>query len=82
MSIVSFNGTLVNMLQMSYGIINLLEELTSCTFLQNGKECQSCRIDNDAGCQSCYIGETKRHLSMRINEHLVTDKKSQISNIY
>ena len=31
-----------------------------------------------AGCQSCYIGETKRHLPTRINEHLVTDKKSYI----
>ena len=31
-----------------------------------------------AGCQSCYIGETKRHLPTRINEHLVTDKRSYI----
>ena len=31
-----------------------------------------------AGCQSCYIGETKRHLPTRINEHLLTDKKSNI----
>ena len=31
-----------------------------------------------AGCQSCYIGETKRHLPTRINEHLVTEKKSRI----
>ena len=30
------------------------------------------------GCQSCYIGENKRHLPTRINEHLVTDKKSYI----
>ena len=35
-----------------------------------------------AGCQSCYIGETKRHLPTRINEHLVTDKKSHIFSIY
>ena len=26
----------------------------------------------------CYIGDTKRHLPRRINEHLVTDKKSHI----
>ena len=31
-----------------------------------------------AGCQSCYIGETKRHLPTRIKEHLQTDKKSHI----
>ena len=31
-----------------------------------------------AGCQSCYIGETKHHLPTRINERLVTDKKSHI----
>ena len=31
-----------------------------------------------AGCQSRYIGETKRHLRIRINEHLVTDKKPNI----
>ena len=31
-----------------------------------------------AGCQSCYISETKRHLPTRISEHLVTDKKSHI----
>ena len=31
-----------------------------------------------AGCQSCYIGETKRHLPTRVNEHLVIDKKSPI----
>ena len=29
-----------------------------------------------AGCQSGYIVETKRYLSRRINEHLVTHKKS------
>ena len=27
-----------------------------------------------AGCQSCYIGKTKRHLPTKINKHLVTDK--------
>ena len=31
-----------------------------------------------AGCNSCYIGETERHLSTRIREHLSTDKKSHI----
>ena len=30
------------------------------------------------GCQSCYFVETKRHLPTRINELLVTDKKSYI----
>ena len=30
------------------------------------------------GCQSCYIGETRRHLVTRIKEHLITDKKSYI----
>ena len=33
-----------------------------------------------AGCQSCYIGETKRQLPTRINEHLITEKKSRIFN--
>ena len=31
-----------------------------------------------AGCQSGYIGETKRHLPTRIKEHLQTDTKSHI----
>ena len=31
-----------------------------------------------AGCQSCYIGETKCHLPTRIKEHLQTDTKSHI----
>ena len=31
-----------------------------------------------AGCQTCYVGETRRHLTTRIHEHLVTDKKSHI----
>ena len=31
-----------------------------------------------AGCQFCYIVETRRHLTTRIKEHLVTDKKSHI----
>ena len=26
-----------------------------------------------AGCQSCYVGETKRHLPTRIKDHLETD---------
>ena len=30
------------------------------------------------GCQSCYIGETKRHLLTRIKDHLQTDTKSHI----
>ena len=31
-----------------------------------------------AGCKACYIGETKGHLSTRIEEHLEKDKKSHI----
>ena len=31
-----------------------------------------------AGCQSCYIGETKCHLPTKIKEHLQTDTKSHI----
>ena len=31
-----------------------------------------------AGCQSCYIGETKHHLPRRIKKHLQTDTKSHI----
>ena len=38
MSLVSFNGILVSRLQMLYDIINLLEELTSCIYLQNENE--------------------------------------------
>ena len=30
------------------------------------------------GCNTCYIGETTRHLSTSIKEHLKTDKKSHI----
>ena len=30
------------------------------------------------GCNACYIGETTRHLSTRIKEHLEKDKKSLI----
>ena len=31
-----------------------------------------------AGCNSCYIGETTRHLNVRIEEHLKKDKNSAI----
>ena len=31
-----------------------------------------------AGCNSVYIGETSRHLSTRVREHLFTDKNSHI----
>jgi len=31
-----------------------------------------------AGRNACYIGETSRHLSMRIREHLSRDKNSHI----
>ena len=31
-----------------------------------------------AGCGACYIGETNRHLSVRMDEHLRTDKNSHI----
>ena len=31
-----------------------------------------------ASCNACYIGETTRHLSTRIREHLVSDKSSHI----
>ena len=31
-----------------------------------------------AGCNSVYIGETTRHLSTRVREHLYTDKNSHI----
>ena len=33
---------------------------------------------NCAGCNSCYIGETTRHLATRIKEHTTTDKNSHI----
>ena len=33
-----------------------------------------------AGCNACYVGETTRHFSTRVREHLVTDKASRISN--
>ena len=31
-----------------------------------------------AGCNACYVGETTRHFSTRLREHLVTDKASHI----
>ena len=31
-----------------------------------------------AGCNACYVGETTRHFSTRVREHLVTDKASHI----
>ena len=33
---------------------------------------------NCTSCNACYIGETHRHFSTRINEHLRTDKNSHI----
>ena len=33
---------------------------------------------NCARCNSCYIAETTRHISTRINEHLKTDKASHV----
>ena len=33
---------------------------------------------NCARCNSCYIGETTRHISTRIKEHLKTDKASHV----
>ena len=31
-----------------------------------------------AGCNACYVGETTRHFSTRVREHLVSDKASHI----
>lgn len=43
-------------------------------------ELQSCVVYQFtcAGCNSRYIGETSRHLSTRIKEHISSDKKSHI----
>ena len=31
-----------------------------------------------AGCSTCYVGETNRHLATRVREHLTSDKNSHI----
>ena len=31
-----------------------------------------------ASCNACYIGETARHLSIRVDEHLNTDTSSHV----
>ena len=31
-----------------------------------------------AGCNACYVGETTRHFSTRVREHLVNDRASHI----
>ena len=31
-----------------------------------------------AGCSTCYVGETNRHLTTRVREHLTSDKNSHI----
>ena len=31
-----------------------------------------------AGCNACYVGETTRHFSTRVREHLISDKASHI----
>ena len=31
-----------------------------------------------SSCDACYIGETTRHFSIRITEHLCTDKASHV----
>ena len=35
-----------------------------------------------AGCNSCYICETSRHFSTKINEYTVSDKNSRILSIF
>ena len=30
------------------------------------------------GCNACYVGESSRHLSTRVREHLVSDKNSHV----
>ena len=30
------------------------------------------------GCNTCYVGESSRHLSTRVREHLVSDKNSHV----
>ena len=31
-----------------------------------------------AGCNACYVGETTRHFSTRVREHLVSDRVSHV----
>ena len=31
-----------------------------------------------AGCNACYVGETTRHFSTRVREHLVSDRASHV----
>ena len=31
-----------------------------------------------AGCNACYVGETARHFSTRVREHLVSDRASHV----
>ena len=30
------------------------------------------------GCNACYVGESSRHLSTRVREHLVSDENSHV----
>jgi len=35
-------------------------------------------LNENAGCNACYVGETTRHFSTRVREHLAVDKASHI----